>query len=68
MREHLAEQLEAKEAEGAIRLGADADAVAAVLFALADGLALRMLSEPDRDWAPTLDAGALAVRQLILPV
>ncbi len=39
-----------------------------MLFALADGLALRMLSEPDRDWGPTVDAGALAVRQLILPV
>ncbi len=67
VREHLAEQLEAKEAEGTIRLGAEADSVAAVLFALADGLALRMLSE-DRDWGPTLEAGALAVRQLILPV
>ena len=68
MREHLAEQLEAKAAEGTIRLGADADAVAGVLFALADGLALRMLAEDERDWAPTLEAGALAVRQLILPV
>ena len=54
--------------EGVIRLGAEADAVASVLFALADGLALRMLSETDRDWGPTIDAGALAVRQLILPV
>jgi AcrR family transcriptional regulator len=68
VREHLAEQLEAKAGEGTIRLGAGADSVAAVLFALADGLALRMLSEEDRDWGPTLEAGALAVRQLILPV
>ena len=66
VREHLAEQLEAKAAEGVIALGADADAVAGVLFALADGLALRMLAE-ERDWAPTLEAGALAVRHLILP-
>jgi AcrR family transcriptional regulator len=66
--EHIAEQLAAKEAEGAIRLGAGAEAVASVLFALADGLAFRMLSDPDRDWGPTVDAGALAVRQLILPV
>ena len=68
VREHLAEQLEAKVQEGTIRLGADADSVAAVLFALADGIALRMLSEEDRDWGPTLEAGALAVRQLILSV
>ncbi len=67
VREHIAEQLAAKADEGAIRLGADADAVAAVLFALADGLAFRMLAEPDRDWGPTIDAGALAVRRLILP-
>ena len=65
VREHLAEQLEAAAAAGTIELGADADAVAAILFALADGLALRMLSENDRDWSPTLDAGAAAVRQLI---
>ena len=68
VRDHVAEQLEAKAAEGTIRLAAGADAVAGVLFAMADGLALRMLSEPDRDWGETVDAGALAVRQLILPV
>jgi AcrR family transcriptional regulator len=68
VREHLAEQLEAKVQEGTIRLGADADSVASVLFALADGLALRMLAEDGRDWVPTLEAGAVAVRQLILPV
>lgn len=66
VRVHLAEQLTAAEADGKIRLGADADAVASVLFALADGLALRMLSEEERDWAPTLEAGALAVRRLLL--
>ena len=67
VREHLAEQLEAEEAAGKIRLGAGSDAIAAILFALADGLALRMLSEDDRDWSPTLEAAALAVRQLLLP-
>ncbi len=65
---HVAEQLEAKAAEGTIRLAADPEAVAGVLFAMADGLALRMLAEPDRDWGATIDAGALAVRQLILSV
>jgi AcrR family transcriptional regulator len=65
---HVAEQLAAKEADGAIRLGAEPEAVAGVLFALADGLAFRMLAGPDREWGPTVDAAALAVRQLILPV
>jgi AcrR family transcriptional regulator len=64
-REHVAEQLELKEREGTIRLGADADAVATVLFALADGLALRMLADPEHDHAPTIEAGVLAVRRLI---
>lgn len=67
VRSHIAAQLSLKEAEGAIRLGADADAVASVLFALADGLAFRMLSDADHDWGPTIDAASLAVRQLILP-
>ena len=67
VREHLAEQLVAAETAGKIRLGAGPDAIAAILFALADGLALRMLSEDERDWTPTLEAGALAVRQLLLP-
>ena len=39
-----------------------------VLFSLADGLALRMLSEPDYDYGPTIEAGVTAVRQLIRPV
>ena len=65
---HVAEQLDAKAQEGAIRLGADAEAVAGVLIALGDGLSLRMLASPDRDWGPVIDAGAAAVRQLILRV
>jgi AcrR family transcriptional regulator len=64
-REHLAEQLEVKEREGAIRLGAPAEAVATVLFSIADGLAMRMLAEPGHDFAPTIEAGAKAVRTLI---
>ena len=36
-----------------------------MLFSLGDGLAIRMLAEPDRDWAPTVDAAELAVRALL---
>jgi AcrR family transcriptional regulator len=68
IRVHLAGLLEAKRDEGVIELGGDPDAVASVLFSLADGLALRMLSEPDHDYGPTVEAGVLAVRQLIRAV
>ena len=64
-REHVAEQLEAKAAEGVIVLAAPAEAIATVLFSLADGLALRMLAEPEHDYRPTIDAATLAVRQLL---
>jgi AcrR family transcriptional regulator len=65
VREHVAEQLEAKAREGTVELGAPADAIATVLFSLADGLALRMLAEPDHDHGPALEAGTLAIRRLI---
>ena len=65
MRTHLAASLEAKQAEGVVTLGADAESVATVLFSLADGLALRMLADPDHDWRPTLAAGIASVRPLL---
>jgi AcrR family transcriptional regulator len=64
-REHVAGLLAAKEAEGVLRLHAPADAVADVLFAMADGVAMRMLTETDRDFGPSVLAGVLAVRALI---
>lgn len=64
-RTHVAGLLAAKQAEGVLRLKADPEAIADVLFGLADGLAIRMLSEPGRDWAPTVQAGVLAARSLI---
>ncbi len=67
VRMHVAGRLAAKEREGAIRLSADAESVATVLCALADGLALRMLAEPEHDYAATFRAGADAVRRLIQP-
>jgi AcrR family transcriptional regulator len=64
-REHVAGLLAAKEAEGVLRLHAPAEAVADVLFAMADGVAMRMLTEKDRDFGPSVLAGVLAVRALI---
>ena len=64
-REHVAESLAAKQAEGVLALRAEPDAVADLLFSLADGLALRMLAEPARDFGPTIAAGVAAIRPLI---
>ncbi|HEU4702565.1 MAG TPA: TetR/AcrR family transcriptional regulator [Conexibacter sp.] len=64
-RETLAASLAAKQAEGVVRLGDDAEAVSGVLLALADGLALRFLTEPDVDPRPTLKAAVAAARALI---
>jgi AcrR family transcriptional regulator len=64
-REHVAEVFSAKQKEGVIRLHDEPEAVAAILFALADGVALRMLLEPDRDHASTLRAGIACARALL---
>jgi AcrR family transcriptional regulator len=64
-REQLAELLARKQAEGALRLRAEPGAVADVLFALADGICMRMLSEPDHDFSSTVEAGVIAVRGLL---
>ncbi|HEY7621458.1 MAG TPA: TetR/AcrR family transcriptional regulator [Solirubrobacteraceae bacterium] len=64
-REHVAGLLARKEAEGALRLRAEPEAVADVLFSLADGMCMRMLTETDNDFSQTIQAGALAVRALL---
>jgi AcrR family transcriptional regulator len=63
-REHVATLLEEKEAAGILRLHAPADAVADVLFAMADGVAMRMLTEHDRDFKTSVAAGVIAIRAL----
>jgi AcrR family transcriptional regulator len=63
-RAHVAGLLAAKEREGVVRLADDAEAVAAVLLSLADGLALSLLGEPEHDHHATLGAATLAARAL----
>lgn len=65
-REHVAGVLAAKQAEGVLALSAEPEAIADLLFSLGDGIAMRMLAEPDRDWAPTIAAGVAAVRHLLV--
>jgi AcrR family transcriptional regulator len=65
-RTHVSAVLAAKQEQGVLNLGAEPDAVADVLFSLADGIALRMLAEPERDYSATVQAGVACVRELLL--
>jgi len=64
-RDHVVEIFEAKAGEGVLDLRYDADAVVGFLFALADGIALQMLSDPERDHADVIAAGTEAARHLL---
>jgi hypothetical protein len=57
--------LRAKQGEGVINPGVEIDAVVALLFALADGIALQLLSDPERDHADVIAAGTVAARHLL---
>jgi AcrR family transcriptional regulator len=67
VRAHLAGLLVAARDQGAIRLDGDPEVIAEVLFSIADGLAMRMLAEPGRDFGPTVEAAVRAARALVLP-
>ena len=64
-RAHVAELLAGKQREGVLQLHDEPEAIATVLFSLADGLALRMLIEPEHDFRPALRAGVAATRALL---
>jgi AcrR family transcriptional regulator len=64
-REQVAAVLAAKQAAGILTLHGDPEAIAEIIFGLGDGLALRLLGEPDRDHRATVEAGTRAVAALI---
>ncbi len=64
-RQQVAAMLAAAQREGIVHLHAEPEAVAEILFSLGDGLALRMLSEPGRDFTATVHAGITCVRALL---
>ena len=64
-RELVADRLRAKEQEGVLRLRAEPEAVADILFGLGEGVGMRMLAEGERDFGPTVVAGVAAVRALL---
>ena len=62
---HLGAALSAKAEAGVLALRSDPDTVSALLFALADGVTVRRLAEPDYDIAPVLREAAAAARALL---
>ncbi len=64
-RERVAGLLAAAQEAGVLQLHAEPQAVAEILFSIGDGLALRMLNEPERDFRETIRAGIVCVRALL---
>ncbi len=64
-REQVASLLEAKQGEGVLGRHHEPEAVATILFVLGDGVAMRMLIEPERDFGSTLQAGIACARALL---
>jgi AcrR family transcriptional regulator len=65
-RDHVAEVLRAKEQERVLSLRFDAEATVAFLFAIADGIALQVLTDPERDFDDVIEAGTAAARFLLI--
>jgi AcrR family transcriptional regulator len=64
-REQVAAVLAAKQDEGVLTLHGEPEAIAEIIFGIGDGLALRLLGDPDGDYRSTVEAGTRAVAALI---
>ncbi|HST54953.1 MAG TPA: TetR/AcrR family transcriptional regulator [Solirubrobacteraceae bacterium] len=64
-RDQVAGLLAAAQEDGVLQLHAPPEAIAEILFSLGDGFALRMLSEPERDFSATIAAGITCARALL---
>jgi AcrR family transcriptional regulator len=64
-RKQVGDLLAKAQQEKILHLHAQPEEVAEVLFSIADGFALRMLTEPDRDFTPTMQAGIACARSLL---
>jgi AcrR family transcriptional regulator len=65
VRGHVADVLGEKEREGVVELRCDPESAASVLLALADGITLQTLSDPDWDNGPAFEAGAATASFLL---
>jgi AcrR family transcriptional regulator len=66
-RDHVAVILEDKEREGAVALPFGAGPTVSYLIAIADGIALQVLSDPDLDQKSVIEAGRTAATSLLRP-
>ncbi len=64
-RAHLADALRAKEREGVVRLEADPESVASMLFSLGDGFGIQVISDPDWDREAAFGLGVKIARRLL---
>jgi AcrR family transcriptional regulator len=64
-RSHVADVLSSKEEEGVLKLRFAAADVVSYLFALGDGFALQVLSDPSRDSSGAFAVGAASARYLL---
>jgi AcrR family transcriptional regulator len=64
-RSHLGDALERKRADGVLSLRVDPELAAMFLFALADGIIVRRLSEPELDLGPLVEQGIIAARAVL---
>jgi AcrR family transcriptional regulator len=62
---HMAGALQAKSDAGVLELRADPEALTTFVFALADGITVRRLSEPDLDIGPVMEQAVAAARALL---
>jgi AcrR family transcriptional regulator len=62
---HVVEILDAKQTEGVLDMRFETPAVVGYLFAIADGVALQVLSDPERDHSPLIEASTAAARHLL---
>lgn len=65
LRTHIAEALRTKADAGVLELRADADTTASFLLAIADGITLRVMTEPELDIAPLMAQSIAAARALL---
>jgi len=64
-RAHVVGTLEAKEREGVISPRFDLESVVSYLFSIADGIAMQVLSEPEKDFESVFETGTAAARHLL---
>jgi AcrR family transcriptional regulator len=64
-RAQLADALRDKQQEGVVVLDAEPEAVAALLFALGDGMGLQVISDPEWNSAPAFELGIETARSLL---